>query len=67
MEIIIIQEEKKQGSVENLKQKNAPIVRLIFFGAQSLQIIEPLLMTYIRFLNLWNGIKNGHNLVRLKS
>ena len=27
--------------------------------AQSLQIIEPLLMTYIRFLNLWNGIKNG--------
>ena len=27
--------------------------------ALSLQIIEPLLMTYIRFLNLWNGIKNG--------
>ena len=30
-----------------------------FLSAQSLQIIEPLLMTYIRFLNLWNGIKNG--------
>ena len=30
-----------------------------FLSAQSLQIIEPLLMTYIRFLNLWNGINNG--------
>jgi hypothetical protein len=32
---------------------------VLFLCAQSLRIIEPLLMTYIRFLNLWNGIKNG--------
>ena len=47
--------------------KKAQLIAELFSSAQSLQIIEPLLMTYIRCLNLWNGIKNGHNLVRLKS
>ena len=40
-------------------KKRKQIVLLPSLSAQSLQIIEPLLTTYIRFLNLWNGIKNG--------
>ena len=41
-----------------VKEKGHPRKKMSLC-AQSLQIIEPLLMTYIRFLNLWNGIKNG--------
>lgn len=50
---------RPHGFQRQLKTKMTRLSAESFLSAQSLRIIEPLLMTYIRFLNLWNGIKNG--------